>query len=355
MKVRAIAFYLPQFHPIPENDEWWGKGFTEWTNVGKAKPLFWGHDQPKVPADLGYYDLRLSEVRSEQAELARSAGIEGFCYWHYWFGNGRTLMETPFQEVLKSEKPDFPFCLAWANHSWYNKTWNKSGEDRLLIKQEYLGEQDYESHFFSLLPAFKDQRYIRVNDRPIFFIFQPLDDPNISLFIKKWNDLACLNGIKGIYFIAISKSTNITENLYHVGYSAISLDMLSLAFFNRSLLRKIGFRCLRTLFGIPKIISYDEYIKFFSNFFPKNRKLIPTVVPNFDHSPRSGKYAPVVVSSSPSKFKKLLTIALSEEYLNDEKIVIIRSWNEWAEGNYLEPDSKFGREYLDVLKEVLDE
>ena len=123
-KARVIAFYLPQFHPIKENDEWWGKGFTEWTNVGKAKPLFKGHYQPRVPADLGYYDLRMPEVREAQADMAREAGIEGFMYWHYWFGNGKQILERPFNEVLSSGKPDFPFCLGWANHSWTRRTWN---------------------------------------------------------------------------------------------------------------------------------------------------------------------------------------------------------------------------------------
>ena len=141
-KVRVIAFYLPQFHPTPENDKWWGKGFTEWTNVGKAKPLFKGHYQPKVPADLGYYDLRVPETRREQAELARQYGIEGFCYWHYWFGNGRQLLQRPFQEVLASGEPDFPFCLAWANHSWEDKQFNKEGGNKMLMEQLYPGDED---------------------------------------------------------------------------------------------------------------------------------------------------------------------------------------------------------------------
>lgn len=162
-KVRVIAFYLPQFHPTPENDKWWGKGFTEWTNVGKAKPLFKGHYQPKVPADLGYYDLRVPETRREQAELARQYGIEGFCYWHYWFGNGRQLLQRPFQEVLASGEPDFPFCLAWANHSWEDKQFNKEGGNKMLMEQLYPGDEDYIAHFNAVLPAFKDPRYIRVN------------------------------------------------------------------------------------------------------------------------------------------------------------------------------------------------
>ena len=153
LKARVIAFYLPQYHPIPENDEWWGKGFTEWTNVAKARPLFRGHYQPHIPADLGFYDLRMPEVRAAQARLAREAGIEGFCYWHYWFGGGKRLLERPFQEVVASGQPDFPFCLGWANHDWTNKTWTRRSafsQEQILMKQTY-SEEDYERHFQALL------------------------------------------------------------------------------------------------------------------------------------------------------------------------------------------------------------
>lgn len=140
-KARVIAFYLPQFYPTQENDIWWGKGFTEWTNVGRAQPLFRGHYQPKVPADLNYYDLRLPIVRSQQANLAHEAGIEGFCYWHYWF-NGRRLLDTVFEEIVASGEPNFPFCLCWANHSWYQKTWDPDKPNKLLIEQTYPGVED---------------------------------------------------------------------------------------------------------------------------------------------------------------------------------------------------------------------
>lgn len=166
-KVKIIAYYLPQFHPCKQNNEWWGKGFTEWTNVAKAKPLFKGHYQPKIPSDLGFYDLRLPEVREEQVQLAREAGVYGFCYWHYWFGNGKRLLERPFEEVLESGKPDFPFCLGWANHSWYAKLWDKdTRKDKLLIEQKYLGKEDYVAHFMYALKAFKDKRYIKDGDKP---------------------------------------------------------------------------------------------------------------------------------------------------------------------------------------------
>lgn len=168
---RVIAFYLPQFHPTPDNDKWWGKGFTEWTNVGKAKPLFRGHYQPKVPADLGYYDLRLSQSRIEQADLAREAGIEGFCYYHYWFGAGKQELELPFNEVLRLKEPNFPFCLCWANESWHSKFWDNTGRSfskKTLIEQQYLGHDDNIAHFERLLPAFKDGRYITVDGKILF-------------------------------------------------------------------------------------------------------------------------------------------------------------------------------------------
>ena len=173
MKPRIIALYLPQFHPIPENDGWWGKGFTEWTNVAQARPQFRGHYQPRIPADLGFYDLRLPEVREQQAQLAREAGIEGFCYYHYWFGNGKQLLERPFNEVLASGKPDFPFCICWANHNWTNKTWVKgksTRRDSTIAKMEYSYD-DHIAHFQALLPAFRDRRYITVEGKILFSIF----------------------------------------------------------------------------------------------------------------------------------------------------------------------------------------
>ena len=167
--MKVIAYYLPQYYPFKENNEWWGEGFTEWTNVGRAKSLFRGHNQPKVPKDLGYYDLRVPEVREMQAKLAIEAGVTGFCYWHYWFGNSKQLLDMPIKELLKTGKPDFPFCLGWANESWKAKVWNinDTSKDKLLIEQLYPGTDDIVAHFYSLLPAFKDKRYIRLENKPI--------------------------------------------------------------------------------------------------------------------------------------------------------------------------------------------
>ena len=193
----------------------WGKGFTEWTNVGKAKPLFKGHYQPKVPADLGYYDLRLPEVREEQVNLAKYAGIEGFCYWHYWFGSGKELLERPFNEVVNSGHPNFPFCLGWANHTWSTKTWSASNsqfKETVIMEQTYPGEEDYKLHFNTYLKAFKDSRYIRVDGKLLFVIFSPLSIPNFVEMKRIWNNLAMENGLKGFYFIGIAENYTVTNN-----------------------------------------------------------------------------------------------------------------------------------------------
>ena len=208
MKARVIAFYLPQFHPIPENDKFWGRGFTEWTNVAKAKPLFRGHYQPRIPADLGFYDLRLPEVREAQAAMASDAGIEGFCYWHYWFGNGKKLLERPFEEVLSSGQPDFPFCLAWANHDWTTKTWQNGGRKEMIVQQTYPGEKDHISHFNYVLPAFLDHRYIKVDGKPLFLILEPYYFKGLTLFMDLWRKLAVEHGLKGIYFVGMGNSTS---------------------------------------------------------------------------------------------------------------------------------------------------
>lgn len=350
-KLRLIAFYLPQFHPIPENDQWWGKGFTEWTNVGKAKPLFKGHYQPHVPADLGYYDLRLPEVREAQAAMAQAAGIEGFCYWHYWFGNGKRLLERPINEILESGSPDFPFCFAWANDSWKG-IWHGLSKGKVLIEQTYPGIDDIENHFYENLTAFKDERYIKIEDKPVFMIYKPLDIPNPNEFIDLWQNLAVKNGLKGIYFIGHAVHTWEIEQIEKFNFDAVNIVRLAHA---EKQLQSKYYRFMKKLLKLPRFVKYKDAIPHFLGDEEKRDNCFPTIIPNWDHSPRSGTNALIIHDSRPDLFETHLVevVEALKRKPENARIAFIKSWNEWAEGNHLEPDLKFGNGYLDVLKKVL--
>ena len=223
--MEIIAFYLPQYHPTPHNNEWWGEGFTEWTNVAKAKPLFPGHYQPKIPADLGFYDLRMPEVKEKQALLAKEAGITGFCYYHYWFGNGQQELELPFNQVVESGKPNFPFCLCWANESWYRKFWNKDGnvaDKQDLAIQTYPGADDNIKHFLSLKKAFSDNRYIRINGKLLFVIYKPLLFEGVEDFMAQWRSLAKEHGLGDFFFAAYTTDiSNDRTRIEKLGFDSI--------------------------------------------------------------------------------------------------------------------------------------
>lgn len=373
-KARVIAFYLPQFHPIPENDAIWGKGFTEWTNVAKARPVFRGHYQPQLPADLGFYDLRLSESREAQAELAREYGVEGFCYWHYWFGNGREILERPFYEVLNSGKPDFPFCLGWANHSWSNKTWQKSSfmtKQVEFIHQEYPGDDDYRLHFYTYLKAFKDKRYITVEGKPLFYIFDPYAIPDCKHFIELWNQLAIENGLKGFYFVARSSSVgkfklkphsiiddeiNVRyDDLFNVGFDAVnSSNMRYACIKSRGYFRKLFRTALARTVGniFPEKYDYKRIIKYLYTDCDKRNNVFPELIPRWDKTPRKGKDAEIFYNTEPEYFGQSIDRALQclEGRDEEHKILFLFAWNEWGEGAYLEPDLKYGRAHLEVLK-----
>lgn len=359
-KARVIAFYLPQYHPIPENDETWGKGFTEWTNVAQARPLFKGHYQPCIPADLGFYDLRMPEIREAQAKLAKDAGIEGFMYWHYWFGNGRMLLEKPFQEVLKSGKPDFPFCLGWANHSWQTKTWTKGKslqKNSMIMEQLYPGKQDIVDHFNYCLPAFKDQRYITVDGKPLFVVFAPADMPNVKEFIGIWRDLAERNGLKGIHFVGLRAGQLTMQDVLDMGFDAVNnrgMYDAEVACEHSKLLHKIHM----ILRGYDLVLQKYPYKKIVKNMKIEddyNDKSYPTILPNYDRTARAGRHAIIYYGSTPELFKEHVveTIERIKDKDDEHKIVFLKSWNEWGEGNYMEPDLKFGHGYLEALKEAL--
>lgn len=359
VKARVFAFYLPQFHPIPENDKWWGKGFTEWTNVGKAKKLFPGHYQPHIPADLGYYDLRVEETREAQAEMAKKYGIEGFIYWHYWFGNGKRLLERPINEVLKLGKPDFPFAFAWANETWKGFAHGLKNRN-ILINQTYPGKDDYIAHFYEVLPAFKDKRYIKVDGKPLFVIYKPEELPDIKLFIELWQDLAVENGLNGIYFVAHHKNIKSQDEEKKVineyllkGFD--SINFVRLSNYNNSLWFKLYKSILHKIFRMPAISNYKCNAKYFTNGNDKDIKVIPTVIPNWDHTPRSGKEGLVLVNSTPQNFRNNIRVTLNNvmHKPSEHRIIFIKSWNEWAEGNYLEPDLKWGYRYLEQLADEI--
>lgn len=355
---RVIAIYLPQFHPIPENDEWWGKGFTEWTNVGKAKPLFKGHYQPKVPSELGYYDLRVSETREAQAALAREHGVESFCYWHYWFGDGRRLLERPFNEVLASGKPDFPFCLGWANHSWHDKQFSKDGGDKLLIEQKYGGEKDYTEHFYALLPAFKDKRYTCVDGKPLFLIYAPFDMPDVTAFMDLWQRLAQENGLKGIHFVGSTHNLSDIETLRAKGFAAVGVARLFHVFKKEfSLIHRAYVKLMRIVFKSGRILDYEFCSKYFTGEEDRLEYCYPSIFPNWDHSPRSGRSGHILHNANPKAFKKHVKDVINhvKHKPKEQQIIFLRSWNEWGEGNYIEPDLKYGRQFLEALKEALNE
>ncbi|MBB6502406.1 glycoside hydrolase family 99-like domain-containing protein [Pedobacter cryoconitis] len=351
-KARVIAFYLPQFHPIPENDKWWGKGFTEWKNVGKAKALFKGHYQPRVPTDLGYYDLRVPETREAQADMAKEYGIEGFCYWHYWFGNGKRLIERPFNEVLSSGSPDFPFCLSWANETWKGFDHGLTNRN-VLIEQSYPGIDDYTAHFYAVLPAFKDSRYIKVDGKPLFMIYLPLANPEVLVFIKCWRELAKINGLDGIYFVGQTNGIayNATQIL-ETGVDAVNATRLIAYFSKRSTLQKIKGRLNKLLRSMPLVYSYKETSKYFLHEEDRNENMFPSIIPGWDHTPRSGREGLVMTDSTPELFEDHVkrAVSLVENKEPDHRIIFLKSWNEWAEGNYVEPDMKWGLKYLEAIK-----
>jgi len=360
-KVRILAFYLPQYHPIPENDEWWGKGFTEWTNVAKAKPLYKGHHQPNIPADLGFYDLRIPETRKAQADMAREYGIEGFLYWHYWFA-GRRILERPFNEVLKSGEPDFPFCLGWANHTW-SGIW-VGQTDAVLIEQTYPGEEDYIKHFYEVLPAFKDSRYIKVENKPFFYIYNPDDIPDNHVFINTWNKLAKENGFEGICFVGpVPYPDQNANRAFNMGYNAIHSYRFEESFSKmkgNSILKRM-LQKLQRAFNLSNkvflgIYDYRDFIRNFSSENDKQKLFYPTIYANWDNSPRSGRRAMIMENCNPEEFKKHIRQVFSnvKDKPEEHRIVILKSWNEWAEGNYMEPDLKYGKKYLEVLKEEID-
>lgn len=351
LQARAVAFYLPQYFPIPENDEWWGPGFTEWTNTARAKPLFPGHQQPNLPGELGFYDLRVPETRQAQSDLAREHGVEAFVYWHYWFGEGDRILERPFTEVLHSGEPEISFCLAWANQTWTG-IWH-GAKDRVLKQQSYPGPEDDARHFETVLPAFRDPRYFRVDDRPVFYVFRPEELPNAAEFVDRWQAMARGAGLPGLYLVAEVSDLLGAGPRYgrgaEDGFDA-SVYMRLPAKVTRA--THLRMRLMRKALGGPEVYPYSDTAM---SLFPTGSQLQPCVYPNWDNTPRSGRGGLALTGASPEKFGRNVrdAVATLADRPEQERILWVKSWNEWAEGNHLEPDLVHGRRWLEALREGL--
>ena len=367
-KARVIAINLPQFHPFKENDEWWGKGFTEWTNVTKARPRFKGHYQPHLPSDTGFYDLRLPEARQMQADMAREAGIYGFCYYHYWF-NGHQLMERPVNEILSSGEPDFPFMLCWANENW-SRNWD-GGFKNVLIEQKYCKEDDIEHMRWLCRNVFCDKRYIRVDGKPVFAVYRTSLFPNIRETVQTWRHIAKKEfGIELYLICADFPDSKYGRNPEELGMDA-SFDFQPIVVreyikdkydWLRNLMWKIRWIRSRNFYikwadSIPYFFSYEKYVDIMCKQEKSPLKRYPCVSPGFDNSPRrKGQSYYCFYDSSPTLYGKWLNETLQGliPFSRDENFVFINAWNEWAEGNYLEPDQKWGNKFLEETRKAIN-
>lgn len=319
-KIKPLAYYLPQYHPVPENNEWWGTGFTEWTNVAKAKPIFEGHEQPIFPADLGYYDLRVPEVREQQAQMAKEYGIHGFIYYHYWFGNGVQLLERIAQEVLETKKPDFPFCFCWANETW-SGIWHGLS-NKILAEQVYPNDEDLLAHFNYLLPFFKDSRYIKVDNKPVLIIYDALHlEKNASDYLQKFRKLAQENGFDGLHIIASNKTED-DDHYDRLGYDAKISNAFMRAwrpYMNQSVYisrREYYINRIKGLFGLKtktfeKTVDVQNAEKVVNDlkFEETNIHTYPCILPNWDNTPEAENvelFLPTIVQKYlKNKYKKL--------------------------------------------------
>lgn len=340
MKKRLIAYYLPQFHEVPENNEWWGKGYTEWTAINNWKPYFKNHSLRKPTESLGYYDLSNNHILEKQYKIASKYGIEGFCFWIYWFGNGERLLEMPLKHLL-SQKNNIKYCFAWANHSWWDKSkW------RLLKEQKYLGKDDYIRFYKELSDHFNNPNYIKKDNKLLLSIFMPRDIPDIEVFMQTLNELAKEDGFDGFYFISDQSIDTPTIKKQFDGY------MCNHTFFkNRSLYQKIIDRLVRLHswdFLGPIKYSYPKLMKDLYIQEKKNSKFIPTIFPGWDSTPRHKKRGVVLYDFNEKTFEKHVNHIYNLKTSNE--FIFIKSWNEWAEGNILEPDSIYGYKLLEIIK-----
>lgn len=354
--LRAIAFVLPQFHPIPENDEWWGKGFTEWTNVKKSNPLFKGHYQPHIPSDLGYYDLRDPKAREAQANIAKDHGIHGFCYYHYWF-NGKRLLDQPIDAMLELKSPDMPFMLCWANENW-TRRWDGNDDD-VLIKQDYSFEDDKTHMRWLCQNVFVDSRYIRINDCPVFVIYRQDLFPDISKTAKLWRDIAMKEfGYKGLY-LCVTESFNKEIDPKIINFDAAIEFAPHQVIKNKKGNSSLMNILIRLGLKQKKQINFRDFklgVKQSITRVLPNYKVFRCVTPSWDNTARKNYKGLIGIGSSPKLYYNWLKqiVRSFKPYSKEENFVFINAMNEWAEGNHLEPCEKYGRAYLESTKKALE-
>ena len=366
MNPKIITFYLPQFHRVPENDKWWWEGFTDWDTAKKAGALFPGHDQPRIPLHENYYDLLDKSAMKWQAELAKKAGIYGFCMYHYWFGE-KQLLEKPAENLLRWNDIDINYCFSWANVSWI-RSWSKftgnawiaspkggdSGDSGMLVEQKYGDKEEWKRHFLYLLPFFKDKRYIKRNNKPVFIIYHPSAVDCMRSMVDCWDQMAMEHGFSGIYFIG----TNCEEWKKYRLNGALQYEPIYTRFqekrFNSLIdlqIRKIREACASKNILFPELLSYRKTWKFITRRV-WNSNVYPGGFVDFDTSPRKGKGSVIYYGVSPERFYKYLKKLYCRCQKNEVEYLFLTAWNEWREGAYLEPDSRYGTKYLNVIRKV---
>ena len=349
---RFIAFYLPQFYPTPYNDEWWGRGFTEWTNVVKARPRFRGHYQPHLPADLGFYDLRLPEAREAQAELAREYGIYGFCYYHYWF-EGQRILERPLDEVLALGRPDFPFCICWANQSW-TRSWEGNIRN-MLMEQRYSAEDDL-AHIRNLIRTLEDPRYIRIEGKPLVLIYRVELLPDPQQTAETWQTESRRAGLGDLFLVNVESSyVRVPKDASKLGFdAAVRFQPNVNSFFAPKFVR--GLRALKSPRRNDRVYSYADLYKRWKAGISPSYRHFDCVIPMWDNSARRERRAFILRDSTPAQYEIWLREALRRATPDKDgrQWVFINAWNEWGEGCHLEPCQKWGRAYLEATKQVYE-
>lgn len=370
-KLKIIAFYLPQFHSIKENDKWWGKGFTEWTNVKKAVPLYPGHDQPHIPLNDNYYNLLDDDTKIWQANLAKKYGVYGFCYYHYWF-KGKKLLEKPAEQMLKNKSIDLPFCFCWANENW-SRNWD-GGNREIIVEQDYGEKKDWEEHFQYLLTFFKDSRYITVNGKPLLVIYKPDLINSIYEMVSYFKKRIVEEGFPGIclafqfptYYMDVFYRDDIFDYMIEfepvfsrnniVRHSSKKIEIVR-KFFGEKMITKYrnSKNQLKHTFAKPHHLSMFFYDEAWEKILNQkwNNKLLPGTFVDWDNTPRN-KHGVVYSGFTIEKFEDNIKKLVKRAYQENKPILFINAWNEWGEGAYLEPDERYGYRKLEAIRSALD-